>query len=602
MLKRRLQFKIILMFVLLALSIMLIAGTLLITSIGEFYSEKFTQEMSYVFSEGQINSELRAVIENDNSAGKINEIVQAFSGAGRLGINDNRNYYILNGKTGECLESSAINNLNVTKTKNIIKAMTGEVGNSSDFDYEMMDYAYPIKNSKNEVLYVVYVSDNRAEVKGVIESIFFILIQIMLWCVLISLVLGFFLSRTITSPIVNLTKKAEKLAKGEKTDNDNPKKSNDEIGILSDTFNFMSTELFNTLDQIRNEKIKMETILANLNDGVIAFDMDGKVIHINAEAKRMFSIFNEEIVEFDLFFKDINVDVQMGDIVYINKDKVEEKIIYFNNQALMAYFVAYKMHDETGKEKIGGVVVAVQDITKQQKLDESRREFVANVSHELRTPLTTIKSYTETIIDGMEDKESMEYNFLGVINSEIDRMTRIVKDLLTLSKLDHSGEIKQEIFNFKDLLADVIYKLKMNAKKQGHTINFASSKNIPDYMGDKDKLERVIINIISNSIKYTPDGGTIDVSLRYGYNEIIIKIKDNGIGIPQKDLSRIFERFYRVDKARTRKMGGTGLGLAIAKEIIEKHEGSIKINSEPDVGTEVIINLPLKVNKKVAES
>ena len=136
MLKRRLQFKIILMFVLLALSIMLIAGTLLITSIGEFYSKKFTQEMSYVFSEGQINSELRAVIENDNSAGKINEIVQAFSGAGRLGINDNRNYYILNGKTGECLESSAINNLNVTKTKNIIKAMTGEVGNSSDFDYE----------------------------------------------------------------------------------------------------------------------------------------------------------------------------------------------------------------------------------------------------------------------------------------------------------------------------------------------------------------------------------------------------------------------------------------------------------------------------------
>ena len=142
----------------------------------------------------------------------------------------------------------------------------------------------------------------------------------------------------------------------------------------------------------------------------------------------------------------------------------------------------------------------------------------------------------------------------------------------------------------------------MNAKKQGHTINFASSKNIPDYMGDKDKLERVIINIISNSIKYTPDGGTIDVSLRYGYNELIIKIKDNGIGIPQKDLSRIFERFYRVEKARTRKMGGTGLGLAIAKEIIEKHEGSIKINSEPDVGTEVIINLPLKVNKKVAES
>lgn len=594
MVKKRLQLKIVAMFVLLALSIMLIAGTFLITKIGDFYSEKFTNEMSVVFSEGQIASELKAAVENDNSVDKINEIVGGFSGAGRLGINDNRNYYILDGSTGKCLESSEINNFNVTKTKNIITAMSGKVGNSSEFDYEMMDYAYPVKNAEEKVLYVIYVSDNRAEVKGVVESIFFILLQIMLWCVLISFVLGFFLSKTITSPIINLTKKAEKLAKGEKPDNESEKKSNDEIGILSDTFNFMSTELFNTLDQIRNEKIKMETILANLNDGVIAFDLDGKVIHINEEAKKMFSIVNADIIEFDLFFKDINADIHLGDIVYLNKDKVEEKVIYFNNQVLMAYFVAYKMHDESGKEKIGGVVAAVQNVTKQQKLDEARREFVANVSHELRTPLTTIKSYTETLIDGMSEKAGMEYNFLGVINSEIDRMTRIVKDLLTLSKLDHSGEIKQELFNFKKLLPDIINKLNINAKKQGHTISFSSSRNIPDYMGDKDKLERVIINIISNSIKYTPDGGKIDVGLVYDGNEICIKIKDNGIGIPEKDLARIFERFYRVDKARTRKMGGTGLGLAIAKEIVEKHEGTIKIKSKQDVGTEVIIVLPLK--------
>lgn len=594
MFKRRLQLKIVTMFVLLALSIMIIAGTLLITQIGEFYSEKFTEEMSVVFNEGQIAGELEAAVKNDNGVVKINEIVDAFSIAGRLGINNNRNYYILDGKTGECLESSEINNFNVTKTKNIITAMTGEIGDSADFDYEVMDYAYPVKNADNEVLYVVYISDNRAEVKGVIESIFFILIQIMLWCILISFALGFFLSKTITSPIINLTKKAEKLAKGEKPDSESAKKSNDEIGILSDTFNFMSTELFNTLDQVRNEKIKMETILANLTDGVIAFDLEGKVIHINAEAKKMFSIVNPEIIEFDLFFKDIGADIHMGDIVYLNKEKVEEKIIYFNNQVLMGYFVAYKVHDESGKDKIGGVVAAVQNITKQQKLDESRREFVANVSHELRTPLTTIKSYTETLIDGMDNKDTMEYNFLGVINSEIDRMTRIVKDLLTLSKLDHGGEIKQEIFNFKTLLADVVNKLQINAKKQGHTMTFGATTNIPDYMGDKDKLERVIINIISNSIKYTPDGGKIDIYAGCVYNEIYIKIRDNGIGIPAKDLARIFERFYRVDKARTRKMGGTGLGLAIAKEIVEKHDGSIKINSEPDIGTEVIITLPLR--------
>ncbi len=593
MLKKRLQIKIIAMFVLLALSIMIIAGTVLIMRIGNFYSEKFTNEMSIVFSEEQINKELEAATDNENSLKKVNEIVEAFSGSGRLGINKNRNYYILDAKTGKCLESSEINTGNLVKTQNILTAMGGNVGNSSDFDSGVMDYAYPVKASSGEALYVVYISDNRAEVKGIIENIFMLLIQVMFWCVLISFVLGFFISRNITSPIIKLTRKAEKLAKGEKPDNDNKKKSNDEIGILSDTFNFMSTELFNTLDQIRNEKIKMETILANLTDGVIAFDLDGKVIHINAEARKMLSIVSPDIIDFDLFFKDIDVDIRMGDIVYLNKEKVEEKIIYFNNQVLMAYFVVYKGRDDAGKEKIGGVVVAIQNITKQQKLDEARREFVANVSHELRTPLTTIKSYTETIMDGMDDKEAMEYSFLQVINSEIDRMTRIVKDLLTLSKLDHSDDLKKDVFNFKTLLSDVVKRLELEAKKQNHTLTFAATTNIPDYMGDRDKLERVIINIISNSLKYTRNGGKIEVYTGCVYNEIYIKIKDNGIGIPKKDLSRIFERFYRVDKARTRKMGGTGLGLAIAKEIIEKHEGSIKINSEPNKGTEVIITLPL---------
>ncbi len=593
MFKKRLRLKIITMFVLLALAMMMIAGTVLITQIGKFYTQKFSEEMNIVFSDSQINKEFLNAVENDGGVEKLTEVVKAYSGSGRLGINKNRNYYILDGKTGRCLESSDTN-ISVTKTENIITALTGEIGKKSDYSASGMDYAYPVKDSNQKVLYIVYINDNRSEVKGVIESIFLILLQVMGWCVLISFILGYFISKTITDPILNLTKKAEKLAKGEKPDSDSVKKSNDEIGILSDTFNFMSTELFNTLEQVRNEKIKMETILANLTDGVMAFDLDGKIVHINNKAKEMFSVVDENIIEFDRFFKDIDVNIHMGDIVYLNKDKIEERIIYFNKQILMAYFVVYKISDDSGNKRIGGVVTAVQDITKQQKLDESRREFVANVSHELRTPLTTIKSYTETLIDGMENKTSMEYNFLGVINSEIDRMTRIVKDLLTLSRLDHGESIKKSLFNIKDIISEIVNKLSMNAKKHNQTIKFTSTTDIPDYMGDKDKIERVIINIVSNSLKYTPDGGKIDIYAGCVYNEIYIRIKDNGIGIPQKDLARIFERFYRVDKARTRSMGGTGLGLAIAKEIVEKHEGKIKINSEVDKGTEVLITLPLK--------
>lgn len=590
MFKKRLRLKIIAMFVLLSLSIMIIASTVLISQIGKFYTEKFSEEMNIVFSDNQINRELLNAVKT-GGVEKLTEVVKAYSGSGRLGINKNRNYYILDGKTAKCLESSDVNT-DMTKTENIIKALNGEIGNKSDFSSSGMDYAYPVKDDYS-VVYIVYINDNRAEVKGMIESIFLILLQVMLWCVLISFVLGYFISKTITSPIIKLTKRAEKLAKGEKPDND-INNSNDEIGILSNTFNFMSTELFNTLEQVRNEKIKMETILANLTDGVMAFDLEGKIVHINNKAKEMFSVVDQNIIEFDEFFKDIDVNIHMGDIVYLNKDKIEERMIYFNHQILMAYFVVYKISDENNINRIGGVVTAVQDITKQRKLDESRREFVANVSHELRTPLTTIKSYTETLIDGMENKDSMEYNFLGVINSEIDRMTRIVKDLLTLSRLDHGENVKKSLFNLKILIPEIVNRLSINAKKHNHIINFTATTEIPDYMGDLDKIERVIINILSNSIKYTPDGGIIDIYIGCVYNEMYIKIKDNGIGIPQKDLARIFERFYRVDKARTRSMGGTGLGLAIAKEIIEKHEGTIKINSEVDKGTEVIITLPLK--------
>ncbi len=595
MFKQRLHIKIVTLFVLLALSIILIAGTFLIAEIGDFYSKKFADEMNDVFNDSQIRKELSSVCEAENSKERLVEIVEAFSGAGRLGINKNRNYYILDGKTANCFESSEINYSNNIKTENIIKAMSGEIGDLSKNSSYGMDYAYPVKNNEGKVEYIVYINDNKTEVGDIIENIFFILLQVMGWCVLISLVLGYFISKTITNPITSLTKKAEKLAMGEKPSNENSKKSNDEIGILADTFNSMSSELFNTLDQIRNEKIKMETILSNLTDGVIAFDLDGKVMHINEEAKKMFSIVDPNIIEFDMFFKDLEVNIRFGDIIYLKINNVEERIIYFNNKILMAYFVSFKTRDDSGKEKIGGVVVAVQNITKQQKLDESRREFVANVSHELRTPLTTIKSYTETMIDGMEDKESMEYKFLGVINSEIDRMTRIVKDLLTLSKLDHSETIKKDVFNIRKVIGGIVDKMKITANKNNLTINYSSTTEIPDFIGDKDKIERVIINIISNSIKYTPPGGRIDVYSGCVYNEIYIKIKDTGIGIPKKDISRIFERFYRVDKARTRQMGGTGLGLAIAKEIIEKHNGNIKIISEPDVGTEVVITLPVKV-------
>lgn len=594
---KSLQWKIVIMFLLLVLSVLIIAGTIMITQVGDFYSQRFSDDMEFVFNDQQIaiSNELTAALSYENPPARIVQIIDLYSDAGRLGINQNRNYYILDGKTAQYVEGSDPQTGDtIEKTPNIIKAMNGEIGNEVNIQNNFMDYAYPII-SNSGIEYVIYIKDNKDEVAGIIENIFFIILQAIGWGILISLVFGFFLSRNITGPIVTLTKRAEKLARFEQPEsNASVKKSDDEIGILSDTFTFMSRELFKTLEQIEGEKTKMEAILVNLTDGVIAFDLNGKVIHINPAARRMLAIFNPDIIEFNPFFNDIGANINMGDIVYLEQNKTFERDILLNGYILKAFFSAFKSDNDKETGKIGGVVVAIQDVTKQKKLDNSRREFVANVSHELRTPLTTVKSYTETLIE-MTDEDNMQKHFLEVINSEVDRMTRIVKDLLTLSRLDHSKEVlKKEKIDIRKLISGVVEKMSLSAKEHKHTLTYSFTTDIEPYVGDRDKIEQVLINLVSNSIKYTPDGGIIEIFAGSIYNEIYIKVKDNGIGIPKTDINRIFERFYRVDKARTRKAGGTGLGLAIAKEIVEAHGGKISIQSDVGKGSEVMITLPVK--------
>jgi two-component system sensor histidine kinase VicK len=237
----------------------------------------------------------------------------------------------------------------------------------------------------------------------------------------------------------------------------------------------------------------------------------------------------------------------------------------------------------------------LQDVTKQQRLEEMRKEFVANVSHELRTPLTTIKSYAETLLDGAMDDSSVARQFISVINDEADRMTRLVNDLLELSRLDNK-EIKwnKRPVRIDLLLREVISKMMMSARKKRLSVECEIEEKL-EVFADRDKMEQVFQNVFSNAIKYTPEGGGIFVKAENIGNQVCISVKDTGIGIPKEDLPRIFERFYRVDKTRSRELGGTGLGLSIAREIVLAHDGEINILSEQGKGTEVIIKLPALV-------
>ncbi len=581
---KSIQTKIISIFILTILSVVVVIGSFLTANIVKFYNDEFYVMMEKVFT-GSLVSELENSASLSGSEG-VRDIVGSY--AGPLGIDTYRFYAILDAKTGAVIHSSdPSKSANLEKSDNIITAMAGKNGNLSDTEKTYMDYAIPI-NANGEARYIAYIKDTKNEVTSVTRNVLFILIEALLVSVCIAVILSFFFSRTITKPIRNLTGVAEKIASGEFT-LVQPTDAKDELGILSNTFAYMSSALSSTIEEVNSEKNKVETILNNMTDGILAFNTKGELIHINPKAKKMIGRQFYDDIKFDTFFKEIDADISMGSLIYINDEEKAERQATIKDKIIRFTFAPFKIEN-----KIGGILVVMHDVTSQQKLEFSRREFVANVSHELRTPLTTVKSYAETLMDMPYDEE-MHTRFLGTIANEADRMTRIVKDLLTLSRLDE-GEYQVRPFeqiNLSEFLSGVVERMFFSAKEKHQTLLLHAPSENSVVLSDRDKLEQVVINIISNAIKYTPEGGKIDVYFGTLYKDAFIKVRDNGIGIPKENLPRIFERFYRVDKARSRETGGTGLGLAIAKQIMNQLGGNISIASEVGEGTEVIISVPI---------
>lgn len=505
-----------------------------------------------------------------------------------LAISKSRFYAILDGKSGNVVYSS--NNIeSVEKTAVVNKALEGEETIKASISSRVMDYAIPLKSNDN-IKYIVYVNDNEQTQNDFVYSMLLIMLYIIVASAIVSALIGNILSKSITTPIQSLTVNAKKLADGDMSAL-SPAESDDEIGNLTNSLLYLANAKRETTEAIQNEKTKVETILQNMNDGILAFDMKGKLIHVNPEAKRLLKREYLDDIDFDRFFKEINANISLGDLVYMKPDVSIEREIKLDDQYLHLSFA-----NSMTNNKVSGVIVLIHDITRQEKLEHSRRDFVANVSHELRTPLTTIKSYSETLSLPNISREQ-QVRFANVIVSEADRMANIISDLLTLSELDENqAYIKpSENIDIRKMLENLVDRMSLQAKKKEQTLTYTSITDVPIIKGDYGCLERVFVNIISNALKYTPNGGTIEVFSSRVYSDITVKIKDTGIGIPADKLPHIFDRFYRVDKARNRDTGGTGLGLAIAKQSLESSfNGGIKITSEYNKGTEVTITIPVK--------
>lgn len=406
-------------------------------------------------------------------------------------------------------------------------------------------------------------------------------------------IVGIFSVKKIVAPITNFIKTFEENKDNLEQEKNKyliKQKTSGEQNEFISAFQLITKDLNEDLNNIKEQKKQIETILVHMTDGIIAFNLKGEVIYINPAAISLLELEKEDN-NFDSIFKRIKVEVNLEKLIYLDELTSSEQKVSIGNRYVTILFKTFKDRND----KNAGVIVLIQDITEHVKLDNMRKEFVADVSHELKTPITSIMGYADTLLEGEYDKETQN-KFLNVIATEARRMARLVTDLLTLSRYDSNKKRTQkESFDLGDLVKKCQDKLGIEIKKKNHKVNCFVTADVPPVYADKYDIERVVLNILTNSIKYTPDGGEIKIYVGFVYNDAYIKIFDNGIGIPEEDLSRIFERFYRVDKARTREMGGTGLGLSIAKEILDKNGGSIDIKSVVGQGTEVVIRIPTKV-------
>ena len=438
--------------------------------------------------------------------------------------------------------------------------------------------------NSSEIMQVIARSKSTLELVWVISIILFSIFSI----IFINNIL-----KVITKPLSNIVDNAGKFG----DDNEikyleEGKKNTDDK--FSKTINSMTEELRQNLDNVNKQKNQTEAILLHIKDGIISVDLNGNVTYINPAAINFFDLTQDDNT-FDKIFKKIGIDVNLEKIVYLDDLTSSEQKVFINEKYINIFFAPVK----DLKKIPNGIIILLQDITEHVKLDNMRKEFVADVSHELKTPITSILGYTETLLEGDYDKET-QVKFLNVIESESHRMAKLVSDLLTLSRYDNNKN-KTEItdIDLGDLTKKCLEKLKVEIEKKQHKIECFVTAEVPLVKVDKYGIERVILNILTNAIKYTPENGNIKIYVGFVYNDAYIKVIDNGIGIPEKDLPRVFERFYRVEKARAREMGGTGLGLAIAKEIIEQNNGSINIKSVQGKGTEVVIRIPAKSKESV---
>ncbi|CAH1201348.1 Sensor histidine kinase WalK [Paenibacillus plantiphilus] len=595
---RSIQFKLIIIYVLLILIGMQLIGVYFISTMKTSLTTSFANNIN---EQANLLSKITAQTlskKSETTSAEGEEMTEEFLSMlarGLFTINE-AEVQILDA-SGKVLATSLESQQSNVGKKNTALAVSRALQGIRDNEEEVIDENNNRKKIIAKPVYygvkivgAVYIVASMNELYQTVDRINRIFMSGMLIALGLTGVLGILLAHTITNPIKGLTRQAAAVAEGD-FDQQVPVLGDDEIGRLSEVFNDMTMRLRDALSANEEEKEKISSILANMSDGVVAADEHGMVIITNRRACEMLRENACEGLRLTELFS-----MDEGQLSSLMKGAEKSAVIYHtqfdgDEEELMRVTLTPIHRRDKG---ISGTIAVLQDVTEQERLEQSRREFVANVSHELRTPLTTIKSYAEALDDGAMVEQELGQRFIGVIRNETERMIRLVTDLLHLSRLDSKqSPLRRQAMNVPEMLEEVADRFSFQLRKKSIRAAVRVEDGIEAIWLDRDQIDQVLDNLVSNAIKYTLDGGRIELSAhRPDPASIAISVKDTGIGIPKKDLSRIFDRFYRVDKARSRNMGGTGLGLSIAREIVKAHGGSIALDSELNEGTTVTVTLP----------
>ena len=452
----------------------------------------------------------------------------------------------------------------------------------------------PISGNSGNPLGIISVTTNIESRYTQVKDIGVIFVSSSLIAIVLVIIITFLISQGITKPIAEMKKQTEKIAEGNYT-GEVKIYSDDELGQLGQAINDLSLKIKEAQESTESERQRLDSVLRHMSDGVIATDRRGRIVIMNTAALDILNLKSEKVIGIPLLeilpleervtFREL-LETQQERLIYLEEDG-EDSMIQCEFSVIQR---------ESGF--ISGLVCVLTDVTEQQKIERERRNFVSNVSHELRTPLTSIKSYTEALVDGAWENKEIAPGFLNVIETETDRMMRMITDLLNLSRMDQNRfGLEKEFINMNELVVHIVNRFEMVLQSEPYRDkNYRILTDITQrdlwVELDQDKITQVLDNIINNAIKYSPDGGRIIIRLMETHTDIIVSVSDEGLGIARKDIPHLFDRFYRVDKARSRAMGGSGLGLAIAQEVVQLHGGKIWVNSIENKGSTFFVSLP----------